>query len=383
MKQRGFPAFIAGGAVRDILMGRPPEDYDVATTASPDTVMSLFPRTKPVGKAFGTTLVILEHRPYQITTLQSSGGTFTDVIEKDILRRDFTINAMFWDPLEDRLIDIVGGMKDMKARVIRPVTSTDQIFTDDPIRMLRAVRFAFSLRFTLIPSLRGGIRRHRETIHRISPERVHDELVKILALPSVLEALCPLVTSRLLFEIFPEMSSLSGLKQFPNHEFSALSHTFRVLNQLEKLLHAPPFPLPPDMPGKHVFMMSALLHDIGKPETHTVEGGYHHFYDHEDVGAIKAADIMRRLKFPKKEVILVKNLVARHLYPLHLFGLYRENRLTQRAVDRFKRKTRRFIIPLLLLSTADQLAKHRHRDKPQVKSWLKFVELLIQDNSRP
>jgi len=382
LKSRGYPAFIAGGAVRDVLMGRHPEDYDIATTATPEAVLSAFPRTKPVGKAFGTTLVIIEHRPYQITTLQSSGGTYTDLIEKDILRRDFTVNALFWDPLEDRMIDIVGGMKDLSLRRLRPVTTAERIFRDDPIRMLRAVRIAHSLGFAIDSTIPPAIRKHRDLIHRVSPERIQYEMTRILSSPNVLEALCPLVKTRLLFEIIPELWPLRRLKQSPYHDFSALSHTFRVLYFAEKLLNVSPFLLNPHLPKKHLVTLAALFHDIGKPETHTTdEAGNHHFYDHEDVGAPKVIEIMKRLRFPKKETLLVKNLVERHLYPLHLFRHYKENTLTQRAIGRFHRKTRRFLWPLLLLSSADQLAKRRGSNGTLSPDWLEFLDTLTSPTS--
>jgi len=378
LKDMGYPAFIAGGAVRDILMGRNPEDYDIATTATPEVVLSIFPRVKPVGKAFGTTLVIIEHRPYQITTLQSSGGTYTELTERDILRRDFTVNALFWDPIEDRLIDIVGGMRDLNLRLLRPVTTAEEIFLDDPIRMLRAVRIAYSLGFTIDPAIPPAIRNHKKLIHRVSPERIQYEMAKILSLSNVLEALCPLVKTRLLFEIIPELFPLLKLKQTPYHDFSALSHTFRVLFFTEKLLNASPFSSKLNMFKKHVIALSALLHDIGKADTHTTdEKGNHHFYDHEDVGALMASDVMKRLRFPKKETVLVKNLVERHLYPLHLFRHYRENTLTQRAIDRFHRKTKRFLWPLLLLSSADQLAKKRGDTGTLSQDWLEFMDMLL------
>ncbi len=377
LKEHGHSAFIAGGAVRDLLLGRNPEDYDIATTATPETIQTLFPRTKPVGQAFGTTLVIIEHRPYQLTTFQSIGGTYTAVMRKDILRRDFTVNALFWDPLEDRLIDMVDGMKDLKHRVLRPVTTAETIFMDDPVRMLRAARIAHALGFTLDPSIPLAIRALRGEIGRVSPERIHDELAKLLSLSRVLPALCPLITSRLLFEIIPELYPLLRLNQGPHHDFHGLSHTLRTLSYAEGLLKAEPFLHHQEETGKHVFMLAALLHDIGKPETHTVEDGRNHFYGHEKTGAALAQEIMKRLRFPKKETVMVKNLVARHLYPLHLYQHYIRDELTQRAIDRFSRKTRRFTRFLLLLATADQLAKARSGKHSEIVSWLDFIRHLL------
>ncbi len=376
LKTHGHDAYLVGGAVRDLFLGRPPEDFDIATTASPDTIFSIFPRVKPVGKAFGTTLVILEHRPYQLTTLQSSGGSYTAVMETDILRRDFTINALFYDPTEDRLIDIVGGMRDLHARLLRPVTTAKEIFEDDPIRMLRAIRIAHTLGFSIDPSLPPTIRKMRHKITTISPERIQYELVKILSLPNVLDALCPLVKSRILFEIFPELLPLRDLAQSPYHDFRALSHTFRVLAHTEQLLVSPPLPsLRPEVP-KYVMMLAALFHDIGKSDTHLEENGYHHFYGHEKAGAVKTEEILKRLRFSKKDLIAVKNLVRRHLYPLHLYRHYLDHTLTERAITRFLRKEKKLISSLLLLSTADQRAKRRKNHKTEV-SWTAFLKRLF------
>jgi len=377
LKSHGFPAFIAGGAVRDLLMGRAPEDYDIATTAPPEKIVSIFPRTKPAGKVYGTTLIIVEHRPYQVTTLQSSGGTYTDLIEEDIQRRDFTINAMIWDPIEDHLIDTVGGMKDLKNRILKPTTTAEEIFLNDPIRMLRAIRISHSLQFTLHPSIFPAIRALRKQIKRVSPERIQYELVKILTLTHVTKALCPLVKTRLLFEFLPELALLSHLKQSPYHDYSALSHTFRTLYFTEKIINNPSFFNLPTKTSKHILMLAALLHDIGKPDAHQVIDGIHHFYGHEKIGAEKTGEILKRLRFPKRDIQLVKSIVTRHLYPLHLYWLYEKNTLTPRAIERFRRKTGNFSLPLLVLSTADQLAKHRSGNEELITSWRPFCEMLL------
>ncbi len=379
LKSRGYHAFIAGGAVRDLLLGNPPQDYDIATTASPEDITALFPLTQKVGKAFGTTLIVMAHRPYQVTTLQSSGGILTDVLEKDILRRDFTINAMFWDPLEDRLIDIVGGMKDLKTHILAPVTSAENIFRDDPIRMLRAIRLSHFLQFTLHPSILPAIRTLRNQIHKVSPERIQYELVKILSLNHVLEALCPMVKTRLIFEFLPELALLSHLKQSPYHDYSALSHTFRVLAFTEEFYHEELFINNGTNVKKHILMLAALLHDIGKPATHTMNEDVHHFYGHEKVGTEIAKGILKRLRFSKKDILSIKFLVERHMYPLHLHWLKEKNALTERAIQRFRRKTRDKAPALLLLSTADQLAKQRKKNESFLTSWLTFCEQLQRD----
>ncbi len=377
LKARGHRAFIAGGAVRDLLMGRAPQDYDIATTASPEEVLALFPRAKKVGKSFGTLLLVLEHRPYQVTTLQTSGGTFTTSLRKDILRRDFTVNTMFWDPLEDSLIDIVGGMKDMRARMLSPVTTAEKVFQDDPIRMLRAIRLAHSLGFSLHPSIPPAIRTMKGEIRRTATERIQSELVKILSLNRVLEALCPMVKSRIFFEIFPEMASLRGLNQSPHHDFSALSHTFRTVARGENLIEGGKFLEEPITAKKHLIILSALFHDIGKPATASLKRQAHHFYGHEVTGAQTTLGILKRLRFPKRESVFVKYLVERHMYPLHLFRLKESGALSERAVQRFRRKIKKeALLPLLLLSTADQFSKRRHTPERMAEKWLAFCREL-------
>ncbi len=377
LKNRGYPAFITGGAVRDTLLGRIPEDYDIATTAPPHIILSLFSRAKTLGKAFGTTLVMIEHRPYQLTTLQTSDGSYTKLVEKDILRRDFTVNAMFWDPLEDRLVDIVGGMKDLKNRVLIPVSTAESIFKEDPIRMLRAVRLSYTLHFTLYPSVPSAIRTFRDQIHHTPRERIHDEWVKIFSLSNVFEVLCLLVRTRLLYEVIPEIAALSQIRQFPYHDFSVLSHTFRTLRFAEKLYHGELY-----FPGKieinkYILMLACLLHDVGKSATHSISGGYHHFYGHEKIGADIAEKILKRLHFSKRDVQAVKFLVANHLYPLHLFRLEKDHTLTKLAIKRFKRKAGTMAPSLLLLSTADQYAKRREWNESSVSLWQNFCDILL------
>ena len=378
LKSQGYQAFLAGGAVRDLFLGIPPQDYDIATTATPEEILALFPRAKRVGKAFGTTLIVIEHRPYQVTTLQSAGGTFTNSLEKDILRRDFTVNALFWDPLEDRLIDIVGGMKDLKRRILVPVTSEEDILEDDPIRMLRTVRLSNSLHFKIPPSLLSTIRARRKDIHRISPERIHDELVKILSLDhDVLKASCLLATTRLLFELIPEIIPLRHLDQSPYHDFSGLSHSFRTLSYAESLYRTGVF-LNREIPiKKHLLMLAALLHDIGKPSTRVWDGRANHFYQHENAGAEMAEKFLKRYRFPKREVQTVKFLIARHMYPLHLQRLKVKGSLTLRAVERFRRNTKGMSGALLLLATADQMAKRRNPTKASLSSWFEFCDMIL------
>ncbi len=377
LKTHGHQAFVVGGAVRDLLLGVPPQDYDIATTATPEEIVALFPRAVRVGKSFGTTLIVMEHRPYQATTLQSAGGTFTESLERDILRRDFTVNALFWDPLEDRLIDIVGGMRDLKRRVLVPVTTANGILNDDPIRMLRAIRLSLSLDFAIPSSLKTAIRGHRDKIQRISPERVHDELVKIFSLDQVLKAACLLTTTRLLFELIPEMAPLRRLGQSSPHDFSVLSHSFRTLDQAERLYRRGSFLGRVITFPQYLLMLAALLHDVGKASTRQWDGTTYHFYEHEISGAEIAAAILRRFRFPKRDIRMVKFLVARHLYPLHLYRLHENDALTPRAVGRFRRKTKEMALPLLFLATADQMAKRRPIPENFLSNWLDFCKKLL------
>jgi len=384
LKEKGFPAYLVGGCVRDLLSGRPAHDFDIATAATPEELRKVFSRTVSIGKSFDTTLVVLSHRPYQITTFQDSRGTLQKNFTPDILRRDFTINAIFWDPTEDRMIDLAHGIRDLRAGILKTVSTPAATFENDPIRMLRAIRIAFQFGLRITPDILPVMRSLRQLIGRVSPDRVHQELINIFSLSPILPPLCPLVRTGLLHEIIPELKGLARLKQGRYHDFSALSHTFRCIGFTDLFYHHPrKNGLPFSRPSLPFWMLAlaALLHDIGKPETLQTISGRIHFYGHEKTGADIASDILRRLRFSKKENRVIRKLIERHLYPLHLYQRYKQGDLTERAINRFQRNTKEFKHSLLILATADQAAKRRLGTKALPGTWFLFCKKLFEEES--
>lgn len=317
LRAAGHPAYFAGGCVRDRLLGRPIADYDIATGARPDDVERLFERTVPVGRSFGVVVVLLGDRSYQVATFRRDGPyldgrrpeavTFADA-KADAERRDFTINGMFHDPIEDRLHDFVGGRKDLEARVLRAIGDPGARFGEDALRLLRAVRFAAQLGFSIDPATDAAITRLAPTIGRVSAERIAEELRKLLPDPGRVAGLELLHRSGLLREILPEVAAMEGVPQPPEYhpEGDVWTHTKLAMKALER----PTF----------LVALATLLHDVGKPPTMTKTDRIR-FNGHDALGATMAKAIGRRLKLPNDEVDTLEWLVGRHLVFLNWPGL--------------------------------------------------------------
>ena len=220
LRNNGFKALFAGGAVRDLLLGRPVKDIDIATSATPDQVEGLFPRTVAVGKSFGVIMVICGEIEYEVATFRADLGyedgrrpTGIRYVEdrEDALRRDFTVNALFFDPYEARVIDFIDGQKDIKGRVIKAVGDPDTRFREDKLRMLRAVRFAVELDFSIDEATAEAIKKQADGILCISWERIREELLKILVSPGPARGLDLLDEFGLLDQILPEVSAMKGV----------------------------------------------------------------------------------------------------------------------------------------------------------------------------
>jgi poly(A) polymerase len=311
LRQAGFEAYWAGGCVRDELLGLAPTDYDVATNAMPEQVRGLFRRTVAVGESFGV-VHVLGPRPLkvEVATFRSdvsySDGRHPDAIvfasaRDDALRRDFTINGMFFDPLTERVIDYVGGQEDLKARVLRAIGDPAVRFAEDKLRLLRGVRFAIRFDLTMEPATASGIRNMAGQIRVVSMERIADELREILVHPRRVRALNLMLDLGLVEPILPEILPMKGLPQGrPAAPTGDLwDHVMRVLDLLGA---APSFPL----------AMAALLHDVGKPRTIGRTPDRYTFYYHEHVGARMAEDLGRRLKFSNDERNRIVWLVEKH-----------------------------------------------------------------------
>jgi poly(A) polymerase len=323
LRQHGHTAFWAGGCVRDRLLGRPPKDIDIATSARPDEIEPLFPRTVPVGKAFGVITVIQDNLAYEVATFRREEGytdgrhparvDFTDARE-DALRRDFTINALFYDPVDDIVIDYVDGRKDLKRQCIRAVGDPDERFKEDHLRMLRAIRFAATLDFALATDTEAAIRRHAAQLRRISAERIRDELTRtFVGARQPGDTLHLLLDTGLLAAVLPEVAALAGVEQPAEFhpEGDVFVHTALMLNLL-----GPP-------PRSEELVWAVLLHDIGKPLTQRWGAGADgrqriRFDGHDRAGADLADDLLARLKFSNHQRQIITHCVRNHMRFMHV-----------------------------------------------------------------
>jgi len=312
LTEAGYQAVYAGGCVRDALLNRPYPDVDIATSATPDQVQTVFPKASdPQGKAFGVIRLKQGDYVFEIATFRVDGPyvdgrrpssvTFTTA-EEDAKRRDFTVNGMFFDPLRQQVLDFVGGQGDLQAKTIRAIGDPFARFTEDRLRLFRAIRFAVQLGFTIEPKTWTALGHLSPESKNLAPERVRDELVKIFTSPEPARGLDLLHDSGLVAVWLPELLEMRGCAQSPEHhpEGDVWVHTRLLLTHLKS-------PSP-------VLALSALLHDIGKPRTSRTEpSGRIRFFGHEGVGARMAEEILRRLRFSNDEVGAVVACVANHM----------------------------------------------------------------------
>ncbi len=311
LTQNGFVSYFAGGCVRDLVMNVGPKDYDIATVATPDEVAKLFPRHVPVGKQFGVLLVLMDEDQFEVATFRREGGyhdgrhpdsvSFT-IPEEDAYRRDFTINGMFYNPIEERVIDFVHGERDIQGGVIRTIGDPEARFGEDKLRLLRAIRFAANLNFRIEEKTWAAIQKLAQTIHLVSQERIRDELVKMLTRSNAGRALDLLDQSGLLEEVLPEITAMKGVAQPPEFhpEGDVFVHTRMLLDQLKD--NASP-----------VLALGALLHDVGKPNTFSDDGKRIRFNNHAHVGAEMSKEILKRLRFSNREIDSIVSCVENHM----------------------------------------------------------------------
>ncbi|MFM2295247.1 MAG: hypothetical protein RLZZ350_1660, partial [Verrucomicrobiota bacterium] len=312
LQAAGFAAGFVGGCVRDSLLGRLPGDFDIATNALSDAVEKLFPHTVAVGKKFGVIVVVEQGQQFQVATFRAESGyadgrrpekiSFGDA-QADAMRRDFTVNGLFLDPISGELRDWVGGEKDLRARIIRTIGAPEERFGEDHLRLLRAVRFAAQLDFEIERATFAAVQTLAPKIKLIAIERVRDELVKLFAPPHAARGLDLLRASGLLPHVFPELVATIDCEQSPDFhpEGSVFNHIRLMLAQL-----------PADAPSSLAW--AVLLHDIAKPVTQTRDEatGKIHFYEHEKIGAVMAEEILTRLRFPNQFIEEVVTCVKFH-----------------------------------------------------------------------
>lgn len=315
LKDNGHIAYFAGGCVRDYLRREAPKDYDIATTASPEEVEGCFPKTLPIGKQFGVVLVVEGGKQYEVATFRTEGPyrdgrhpsevSFTTPKE-DAFRRDFTVNGLFYDPFQKEVIDYVGGRDDIACRVIRAIGKPDIRFSEDKLRLLRAIRFAANLGFTIDGATWVCIQELASEIHQVSPERVRDEIIKIFTRAGAGRGLQLLSESGLLKEILPEVEAMKNVEQPP--EFHPEGDTFVHTRMLMEKLENPSVAL----------AFAALLHDVGKPPTFQKKEGRIRFHEHSHIGAQMAEGILRRLRFSNDEIKAVVRCVDNHMKFAHV-----------------------------------------------------------------
>ena len=336
LHDQGYQAYLVGGCVRDLLLGREPADYDIATDATPEQVMRIFPQTYAVGAQFGVVLVPMakdpsvtsvvdqadvNHRRHrgktvEVATFRSdigySDGRHPDQVRfskdprQDVQRRDFTINGLLLDPLKNEVLDFVGGRKDLDAGIIRAIGEPGLRFAEDKLRMLRAVRFTARFGYSIEPQTFAAIEKLAPQIHQVSRERVRDELTKMLTEGQARRAFLLLDETGLLHELLPEIEAMKGVEQPPQFhpEGDVFVHTLLLLEKL-------PHPCPATLGW------GALLHDVGKPPTFRVAPDRIRFDGHVDVGVKMAEEICRRLRFSNHDTDQILALVKNHMRFAH------------------------------------------------------------------
>jgi len=367
LRRSGFQALLVGGCVRDLLLGREPADYDVTTDATPDQVMGLFPESVAIGAQFGVILIPREELKVEVATFRSDVGysdgrhpdrvTFSKTAEEDVQRRDFTINGLLMRHDTGEVLDYVGGQTDLRAKVIRAIGEPDRRFTEDKLRMLRAVRFAARFGFEIEPDTFNAVRRHVKEIGQVSPERMRDELTKMLTEGAARRAFELLDETGLLQQVLPEIAAMKSVEQPPQFhpEGDVWIHTRIMLEGL-------PARVSPTL------AWGVLLHDVGKPPTFkpALETGDRIRFDgHVDVGVRMAEEICRRLRFSNEDTEQILALVDNHMRFKDVESM------RAATLKRFVRLPR--FDEHLALHRLDCLSSHRHLESYE------FIERFIAE----
>ncbi len=355
LRSHGFQSWLVGGCVRDLLLGREPKDYDISTDACPNQLLDLFPGALLVGAQFGVVLV----DGVEVATFRSDHSyqdgrhpeqvTFETDPKQDVLRRDFTINALLLDPagwestsaVESRVVDHVGGLRDLDDHVIRAIGDPERRFEEDHLRMLRAIRFAARFGFNIEPATMAAIQKLHNRILRVSAERIRDELVRILTEGAARRGLELLDESGLLGDILPEVAALKGVQQPPQFhpEGDVWTHTLLMLEELKS-------PTP-------ALALGVLLHDIGKPGTFRVADRIR-FDGHVELGERIAREILTRLRFSNADIDQAIALVGNHMRFSHVHQMRESTLKRMLRLERFEEH--------LELHRLDCTSSHGHLD---------------------
>lgn len=375
LHEHGFTAYYAGGSVRDLFLeGKESEDYDIATDAKPDQIQSLFDKTLEVGKQFGVIIVVSDGEQFEVATFRSeadySDGRRPDSVsftspKEDAKRRDFTINGMFYDPISEEVIDYVDGQEDIEKELIRAIGDPYERFDEDKLRMLRAVRFYAQLQFDIEERTLNAVKELAHQIKAVSMERIREEFTKGLtsSIPHKFVDMCS--ETGLLENFIPEVEEMKGVPQPPQFhpEGDVYEHTLLALKELPE-------------ESSETLVYATLLHDIGKPDTFSVEERIR-FDKHDTVSARKAEAVLERLKFSNKKIDRITAIIKEHMRFLHC----REMR--ESTLKKFMRSD--YFEELLELHKADCLASHKDLSEYKFcKNKLrKFQRESLQEALRP
>jgi tRNA nucleotidyltransferase (CCA-adding enzyme) len=356
LRDAGHEAYVVGGCVRDVHLGRPAKDWDVATSAFPDVVQRLFKRTIPTGIQHGTVTVMIDHHPIEVTTYRGEGEysdgrrpdrvTFGVTLEEDLSRRDFTVNAMAFDPLAGVVVDPFGGREDLRNRVLRAVGEPERRFAEDGLRVMRAVRFAATLGLALDAATEAAIPGALPSLARVSGERVRDELMKLLGAPKPSVGLAIMERTGILRTVMPELAEAVGVVQNRFHKHDVWQHTLASVDAT---------------PGGALVRLGTLLHDVGKPRTAAPREdapGENSFYRHDVVGAEMADAILRRLKLSNAERERVVALVLHHMF-------WYSPDWSDGTVRRFIRRVGPELLPDLFALRAGDVVGRGHGEDPE------------------
>ena len=387
LHQAGFEGFLVGGCVRDLLIEREPKDWDLTTNASPDKIIEVFEKTDRrvvYENSFGTVAIVnkeleyqdpahtIEITPYRTETTYSDNRRpdevlFTKTIQEDLSRRDFTINAMAYDPTNQELIDDFGGQSDLQEKIIKTVGEAHERFGEDALRIMRAVRFSAELGFSLNKETLAAIRELAPSLKNISSERIRDELLKIFDAPFATEAFVAMEKFGILDFIIPELKEGINCDQGGAHSYDVWTHLIKSLEHATNRN----YPL--------YIKIAALFHDIGKPRTRRAANGRGTkewtFYGHEVVGAKMSRDIMKRLKFPKNLSEPIEKLVRYHMF------FSDPDAITLSAVRRMVRNVGKDLIwDLMDLRTCDRIGMGRPKEKPyRLRKYHAMIEEVMRD----
>lgn len=344
--QAGFSCYLVGGAIRNIIAGLEPSDYDFTTDARPEEVQQIFKKVIPIGIQHGTVAVLFMGETYEVTTFRIEEGysdsrhpdkvAFTQNIDEDLSRRDFTINAIAANLIDGKIIDPFNGRKDIQEKIIRCIGTPQERFNEDGLRILRLFRFHAKLKFKIHEETLLAAITLKKKLKKISAERIREEWIKILLSPTPGETFRLLQEKKILEEFLPELAHCAGIEQNQYHKWDVFEHSIRCMDAIPNT--------------KLELRVAALLHDIGKPQTKIIRDGEATFYNHEKVSAEIAKSLLIRLKFSNKQIETICHLISQHMY-------YYTSDWSDKALRRFiKRVKIEYIYDVIELTKADRFA---------------------------